>query len=343
MWLAIKDLYTEVRGQVFYSSTLSRKFDISQGTGQGRILAPFMYKVYINSLLNELTNHCYAISINQLSLPSPSFADDIALLALYPTFLTSLMGMCYKYSTKWRYEFNHTKSGVVTYGETKPVHFEEIKEREWILGDVTVDELYEYKNLGVLKNYIGSFSSNVEDNMDKTWKMIFSSNFDRRRVNPFIYKFWSQACLPSLLHGSELFTLKSSLLAKLERCQQWFLKSIFYVPKFAPIRLILKLSGLNSIETEIALRKLLFLGRMITENKLTPTVRNLFRYQVDSFFYENISSLGILPCICETLHRYELFYYFESRFHNSTFPNYSSWKKIVKSKINKYEEQICVE
>ena len=64
MWLAIKDLYTEVRGQVLYSSTLSRKFDISQGTGQGRILAPFMYKVYINSLLNELTNHCYAIPIN---------------------------------------------------------------------------------------------------------------------------------------------------------------------------------------------------------------------------------------------------------------------------------------
>ena len=116
------------------------------------------------------------------------------------------MGMCYEYSTKWRYEFNHTKSGVVTYGETKPVHFEEMKEREWSLGDGTVDELYEYKNLGVLKNYIGSFSSNVEDNIDKTLKkagMIFSSNFDRRRVNPFIYiKFWSQACLPSLLHGS---------------------------------------------------------------------------------------------------------------------------------------------
>ena len=77
MWLTIKDLYTEVRGQVLYSSTLSRKLDISQGTGQGRILAPFMYEVCINSLLNELPNHCYAISISQLNLPSPLFADDI--------------------------------------------------------------------------------------------------------------------------------------------------------------------------------------------------------------------------------------------------------------------------
>ena len=155
-----------------------------------------------------------------------------------------------------------------------------MKERGWILGDDTVDELYEYKNLGALKNYIGSFSSNVEDNIDKTRKkggMIFSSNFDHRKVNPFIYiKFWSQAYLHSLLYGSELFTLIPSSLAKLERCQQWFLKNIFYVPNFAPVRLTLKMSSLKSIESEIALRKLLFLGRMITENKLTPAVRNLF-------------------------------------------------------------------
>ena len=49
MWLAIKDLYTDVKAQVLYSGELSREFDVSQGTGQGRIFAPFMYKVYINS------------------------------------------------------------------------------------------------------------------------------------------------------------------------------------------------------------------------------------------------------------------------------------------------------
>ena len=44
MWLAIKDLYTDVKAQVLYSGELSREFDVSQGTGQGRIFAPFMYK-----------------------------------------------------------------------------------------------------------------------------------------------------------------------------------------------------------------------------------------------------------------------------------------------------------
>ena len=104
---------------------------------------------------------------------------------------------------------------------------------------------------------------------------------------------------------------------------------IFYVPDLAPIRLILKLSCLNYIESEIAPRKLLFLEQMIAENKWMPTVRNLFYYRVDSFFDQSIFSLGILPGICEALHRYELFDYFEVWFHNSTFPNYSPWKTIV--------------
>ena len=187
--MAIKDLYTVVKAQVLYSGELSREFDVSQGTGQGRIFAPFMYKVYINSLLQKLSNHCYAISINSLSLPAPSFADDVTLLALFPSFLKTFL----KFVTSTVLH-GDTKSGVVTFGETKPIHSRLMKEREWTLGDTKVDELYEYKNLGVLKNYAGSFTSNILDNIEKTRKkavMIFSSDFDCRKTKPLIYiKFW---------------------------------------------------------------------------------------------------------------------------------------------------------
>ena len=42
MWKVIKDQYTNVKAQVLYAGSLSRKIDVSQGTGHGRILAPFM-------------------------------------------------------------------------------------------------------------------------------------------------------------------------------------------------------------------------------------------------------------------------------------------------------------
>ena len=85
-------------------------------------------------------NHAYAIFINGLHISSPSFADDISLLTTRQSFLTVLMHICYCYSLKWRYEFNNSKSGVVTFGETKAVHYQSMKTCEWILGRDTVDE-----------------------------------------------------------------------------------------------------------------------------------------------------------------------------------------------------------
>ena len=195
-WLVLKDLYTDVNAKVLFSGHLSRSFSISQGTGQGRILAPFMYKVYINSLLNEVSEHNFAICISSMKLSAPSFADDISLLVLYPTFLQHLMNIAYEYSLKWRYEFNNIKSGMVTYGESKPSHFANMQERSWTLCVENVDELYEYKNLGVYKNYCGSFVANIEEHIEKTRKkagMIFSANIDRCKTNPLIYvKYWKQ-------------------------------------------------------------------------------------------------------------------------------------------------------
>ena len=49
-------------------SLLSRKFDVLQGTGQGRILARLMYKVYINSLLDS-TFLCNFYQHAQSSIP----------------------------------------------------------------------------------------------------------------------------------------------------------------------------------------------------------------------------------------------------------------------------------
>ena len=163
------------------------------------------------------------------------------------------MKICFQYSLKWRYEFNNSKSGVVSFGETKATHFKSIQHRKWFSGESSVDELYEYKNLGVTKNNVGSFSSNVEDNIEKTRKkagMLFSANINRRRTSPLVF-------------GSELFTLTSSQLLQLERCQSWFSRIIFYAPKFASRVLLLKLSDLNPVEAEVDIKKLLFLGLLI--------------------------------------------------------------------------------
>ena len=197
MWLVIRNLYTGVKAQVLYSGSLPRKFDI-------------LYKVYIIGLLNELTQHSCALSLNSVSLTPPSFANDISLLSIYPTFLSIFMNLCYAYCIKWRYEFNHVKSGIVTFGESKHMHSDAMKESTWVVSGESITELYEYKNLGVFKNYIGSFSTNADDNIDKTRKkadMLFSSNFGVKHASPLYCMV--QNFLPLHLH----FQLKLSVVS----------------------------------------------------------------------------------------------------------------------------------
>ena len=86
-----------------------------------------MYKVHINSLLKELSDHCFAISINTLRMPPPCFADDICLTAVQQSLLKLLINKCHNYSKTWKYEFNRSESGVVTFGESKPIPCKSMK------------------------------------------------------------------------------------------------------------------------------------------------------------------------------------------------------------------------
>ena len=46
-----------------------------------------------------------------------------------------------------------------------------------------------------------------------------------------------------------------------------------------------------------------------------------------------LTSQGILPSICDSLYKYNLFHYLELWFSESIFSTYTNWKTIVKTKI----------
>ena len=100
---------------------------------------------------------------------------------------------------------------------------------------------------------------------------------------------------------------------------------------------------LNSIEAEIDMRKLLFLGRLVTEPKMAPSVRNLLRGRTGSLLDKDVKSIGILPSICVTLNKYDLFNYFEIWFNGSTFPTYGNWKSTVKNRVRDLENTLWLE
>ena len=162
----IRELYKDLEGQVIFSGGISRSFSISQGSGQGRILSPFLYKVYINRLLVELNNINISISLFNHSLSSPCFADDLTLVSCYQTCLKILIQIAYEYSCKWRYQFNYDrKTAAVVFGESPVSHSVDMKARQWNVGPNSIYELSEYVSLGVFKNYCGSFDKNIDEEL----------------------------------------------------------------------------------------------------------------------------------------------------------------------------------
>ena len=119
----------------------------------------------------------------------PTFADDLILLALFPSFLQHLMSIVFDFSIKWRYEFNHTKSKVIVFGKSKIQHAKIMMRRKFNLGLDVVKDRKEYKNLGVTNNYANSCSGDIDEAIKKARRkggMILSMGFDRKKVNPLI-------------------------------------------------------------------------------------------------------------------------------------------------------------
>ena len=66
---------------------------------------------------------------------------------------------------------------------------------------------------------------------------------------------------------------------------------------------------------------------------MPPTVKGLCQCRVDDFFNSSLTSIGVLPSICDALRKYDLFHYLQCWHRDSSFPTYTQWKSIVKTKI----------
>ena len=73
------------------------------------------------------------------------------------------------------------------------------------------------------------------------------------------------------------------------------------MPKFASSIFIERLAGVNSVESEIDYRKLLFIGRLLSYQTYQLLLKTLFRTRIESFYDEKISSIGVFSTIFEAL------------------------------------------
>ena len=92
----------------------------------------------------ELCQLDIGITLFNHSLSAPSFADDMTLIACFPSCLNIMIQLAYKYSCNWRYQFNYGKTGVVVFRECAVTHSKNMKVRQWKVGPNHIYEKSEY-------------------------------------------------------------------------------------------------------------------------------------------------------------------------------------------------------
>jgi hypothetical protein len=220
LWTLIVDAHSEMKSCVIANGIQSRFFSVLQGIRQGGILSTWIYKLFIDELLNELENSKLGTFIAGLVTGNTTLADDVALSALSPANLQSMLNITFSYTRRYRYLINPSKSGVLIFGNK--LNQQKQSKFTFTLGQDKIEYVNETKHLGIYLNNKLNDNDKVNNALKKGKSALFSlmsMHISSRYINPIVSaSLINTVCIPTLLFGCELWSnLTKNEIDKLER------------------------------------------------------------------------------------------------------------------------------
>ena len=204
LWSLINDSHTDTSSSVVVNYKQSRWFPVLQGVRQGGVTSTLLYLVFINDLVNELENTNLGFGVLDVTSNCPTLADDVMCIALAPRNLQSMLNVAYRYSKRWRFDFNADKSCILCFrarGNRLP------QQLTWSLGETTVPCKESYNHLGIVINTKCNASDKIILACDKGRKSFFAiSNMLKSLANPLtLSHLYTTVVRSSVLYGCELW------------------------------------------------------------------------------------------------------------------------------------------
>jgi hypothetical protein len=269
LWKTETQLLEGLSGLVRIKGEFSRTFNLHQGVGQGKVLSPPQYKVYLDDALCQLTEANIGAFIGHIPISVPTCADDMLLLSNYRHELQSQFHTASGYSCRERYIIHPVKTEVTAYnikgGETDT----------WSLGDSELKLSDSILHLGITRQkgqaYIDSI---VEDRVTAARRALYSllgagvhgTNGLPPKVTRVIYTLY---VLPVLLHGVETLTLNKTQRDTLEQFHRDSIKNLQTLPTRVANCISYLLYGVAPLEAFIDRRIATLVGRIANQKDST--------------------------------------------------------------------------
>ena len=260
-WHLINNWYL---GFVLWDGQRSESFAIKQGVRQDGVLSPFLYCLFVDELLDQLTASGFGATIHNIYCGAPMYADDIALVANSPNSMQAMLDIVHGYAKRWRYQLNSVKSVAMVIGESSARGREN---RIWNLGESTISEVDEQHHLGILRSVHNSTTNRTNERATAGRSAFFALNSVGSRfgcLHPLTaLRLYCSICLPILTYGCEVWTITKTELLFLERVHRKILRTIQGLPLRCPSTALTTLLGIQSISDIIKQRKLGFIASTV--------------------------------------------------------------------------------
>ena len=142
--------------RVRWKSFLSEPFCVSNGVRQGSVLSPFLFAVYLDGLLVELSKSGVGCHWGSNFAGAFSYADDVVLLAPCASALRTMLNICSLFAVSHKLEFNSMKTQLMCFycPSVYPIT------ADIYLNNIKLSFVFHVKHLGHI------LSSNLDDTLD---------------------------------------------------------------------------------------------------------------------------------------------------------------------------------
>ena len=229
-WILLHRWYSSLKAVIKWNGNYSSSFTITRGTRQGSLLSPYLFNVFIDSLLRQLQQTNYGLRLGDSCYQSIAYADDITVFSPTATGLQSLIDICHRYACQWRFSFGLKKTKCMTAGK----HILD-SQTTWLLGDRPIDNVDNLEVLGVVLDNVGSCLPHTNKRIQKSRQSYFGLvplglNYPGLQSNVKAY-IWNLVCRPTLLYGLESIHLDPASIRQLESLQGSLVKRMNGISK----------------------------------------------------------------------------------------------------------------
>ncbi len=268
-WLLLKNYYRQMKTYVIdEEGGYTEPFESKVGVKQGGKLSPFLYNLLVNDLLNILENSKLTYRIGNTYKGILVYADDTNIICESLHNLNLIIKLIERFCSDYDIKINAKKT---KWMRLTPNY--SIEEGMVQIGEVPIEEVFEFKFLGVIIRSDGSHTTHLKNRRKLYLKGIAEINslgFSDKDTPANIKKILYTSLVRSkLAYGLETCNFKPkeihTLLNTLEANQ---IKKAYELSRFSKSKILLYALNISPFEVYLLKRKISFL-KQLANNEAT--------------------------------------------------------------------------